>query len=89
MTGKILIVDDDIDTLRLVGMMLESEGFEIVATKAGGKAIELALSEVPDLIILDIMMPELDGYAVTRQLRQNEATKSIPILIFTENRVGR
>lgn len=83
MTGKILIVDDDIDTLRLVGMMLESEGFEIVATKAGGKAIELALSEVPDLIILDIMMPELDGYAVTRQLRQNEATKSIPILIFT------
>ena len=83
MPGKILIVDDDIDTLRLVGMMLESEGFEIVATKTGGKAIELALSEAPDLIILDIMMPELDGYAVTKQLRQDEATKSIPILIFT------
>lgn len=83
MPGKILIVDDDIDTLRLVGMMLESEGFEIIATKAGGRAIELAASESPDLIILDIMMPELDGYAVTKQLRQEEATKSIPILIFT------
>jgi CheY-like chemotaxis protein len=83
MAGKILIVDDDIDTLRLVGMMLESEGFEIIATKTGAKAIELAFSESPDLIILDIMMPELDGYAVTRQLRQDEKTKSIPILIFT------
>ena len=83
MPGKILIVDDDIDTLRLVGMMLESEGFEIIATKTGGKAIELAASEDPDLIILDIMMPELDGYAVTKQLRQDETTQSIPILIFT------
>lgn len=83
MPGKILLVDDDIDTLRLVGMMLESEGFDIVAAKNGQRAISLAHSEAPDLIILDIMMPELDGYAVTRQLRQDEATKNIPILIFT------
>lgn len=83
MPGKILIVDDDIDTLRLVGMMLESEGFDIVAAKNGQRAITLAHSEAPDLIILDIMMPDLDGYAVTRQLRQDDATKNIPILIFT------
>jgi CheY-like chemotaxis protein len=83
MPGKILIVDDDIDTLRLLGMMLESEGFDIVAAKNGQRAITLAHSEAPDLIILDIMMPELDGYAVTRQLRQDDATKNIPILIFT------
>jgi CheY-like chemotaxis protein len=83
MSGKILLVDDDIDTLRLVGMMLESEGYDIVAAKDGQRAISLAHSEAPDLIILDIMMPDLDGYAVTRQLRQDEVTKNIPILIFT------
>lgn len=83
MPVKILIVDDDVDTLRLVGMMLETEGFDIVAAKTGKRAIELARSEIPDLIILDIMMPELDGYAVTRQLRTDPATRGIPILIFT------
>ena len=83
MPGKILIVDDDVDTLRLVGMMLETEGFGIIAAKNGKRAIDLARSESPDLIILDIMMPELDGYAVTSQLRMDQATRGIPILIFT------
>jgi CheY-like chemotaxis protein/MinD-like ATPase involved in chromosome partitioning or flagellar assembly len=83
MPGKILIVDDDIDTLRLVGMMLESEGFDIIAAKNGQRAISLARSEDPDLIILDIMMPDVDGYAVAAQLRREISTRSIPILIFT------
>lgn len=83
MPGKILIVDDDVDTLRLVGLMLETEGFDIIAAKTGKRAMELARSESPDLIILDIMMPELDGYAVTSQLRTDPATRGIPILIFT------
>jgi DNA-binding response OmpR family regulator len=83
MSGKILIVDDDVDTLRLVGMMLETEGFEIIAAKSGKRAIELARSISPDLIILDIMMPVLDGYAVTSQLRTDPNTRGIPILIFT------
>lgn len=83
MPEKILIVDDDIDTLRLVGMMLESEGFDIIAANNGQRAISLARAEAPDLIILDIMMPEIDGYAVTRQLRQEKITRAIPILIFT------
>jgi CheY-like chemotaxis protein len=83
MPGKILIVDDDIDTLRLIGMMLETEGFEIIAANNGQRAITMARTEAPDLIILDIMMPDLDGYAVTRQLRQERMTRGIPILIFT------
>ena len=57
MPGKILIVDDDIDTLRLVGMMLESEEFDIIAANDGQRAISLARTEAPDLIILDLMMP--------------------------------
>lgn len=83
MPEKILIVDDDIDTLRLVGMMLERQGYQIVAASSGQIAVSLAKKESPDLILLDIMMPGLDGYNVARILRDDEETKDIPIIIFT------
>ncbi|MBW8010837.1 MAG: response regulator [Chloroflexi bacterium] len=83
MEGKILIVDDDIDTLQLVGTMLERQGFKIAAANNGEKALELAQQEVPDLILLDIMMPGMDGYEVTRRLRSIEKTAYIPIVMFT------
>ena len=83
MPDKILIVDDEVDTLRLIGLMLESKGFQILAASSGEKAISMAESDQPDLILLDIMMPGIDGYDVTRQLRQNKATHNIPIIIFT------
>jgi len=83
MAEKILIVDDDIDTLKLVGMMLEQKGYEIIATSNGKKAIELANSKLPDLILLDVMMPDMDGYAVSRELRANPETEPIPIIMFT------
>jgi pilus assembly protein CpaE len=83
MSEKILIVDDDLDTLRLVGLMLQKQGFQIVAASTGAQGLELALSELPDLIILDVMMPGMDGYQVARRLRSNEKTLDIPILMFT------
>ncbi|MEK6256877.1 MAG: response regulator [Chloroflexota bacterium] len=83
MEGKILIVDDDIDTLQLVGTMLEKQGFEIIAANNGEKALELAPKENPDLILLDIMMPGIDGYEVTRRLRSMTNTAFIPIILFT------
>lgn len=83
MPEKILIVDDEVDTLRLIGMMLESKGFQILAASNGEKAISIAENDLPDLILLDIMMPGIDGYAVTSSLRQNKATHDIPIIIFT------
>lgn len=83
MAEKILLVDDDIDTLRLVGMMLENKGYQIIAANNGEKAIELTKKEHPDLIILDIMMPGLDGFEITRQLRSDSTTRHIPIIIFT------
>ncbi|MEK6221606.1 MAG: response regulator, partial [Chloroflexota bacterium] len=76
-------VDDDIDTLQLVGTMLERQGFEIIAANNGEQALEKAFSNTPDLIILDVMMPGMDGYEVTRQLRENEGTSVIPIILFT------
>jgi pilus assembly protein CpaE len=83
MAEKILIVDDDMDTLRLVGLMLQRQGYQIVAATNGAQAIQQALTEKPDLIVLDVMMPDQDGYQVTRQLRANPLTAHIPILMFT------
>ncbi|HOT92747.1 MAG TPA: response regulator [Anaerolineae bacterium] len=82
-TNRILIVDDDVDALRLVGIMLEREGFQILAAASGQQAIDKALEEKPDLIILDVMMPDIDGYQVAMQLRKHPATQDIPILMFT------
>jgi DNA-binding response OmpR family regulator len=83
MPEKILIVDDDLDTLRLVGLMLQHQGYRIVAASGGIQAIGLAQSEKPDLILLDIMMPEMDGYEVARKLRTDPATNNMPIIMFT------
>jgi len=80
---KVLIVDDDLETLRLVGLMLQRQGYEIVAASNGTQALGLARTEKPVVIILDVMMPDLDGYEVTRQLRKDSETTNIPIILFT------
>jgi DNA-binding response OmpR family regulator len=83
MTEKILIVDDDVDTLRLVGLMLQRQGYQISAASNGDQGLIKAFEEKPDLILLDVMMPDMDGYEVTRRLRSNPATATTPILMFT------
>ena len=83
MSEKILIIDDDLDTLRLVGLMLQRQGFQISAATNGHQGLEKAFEEDPDLILLDVMMPDMDGYEVTRRLRQNPSTLETPILMFT------
>ncbi|MBL8077387.1 MAG: response regulator [Anaerolineales bacterium] len=83
MAEKILIVDDDVDTLRLVGLMLQKIGYQISAASNGEQGLAKAFEERPDLILLDVMMPDMDGYEVTRRLRKNPATSSTPILMFT------
>jgi pilus assembly protein CpaE len=83
MPQKILIIDDDIDTLKLVGIMLERKGFEILASTKGEKGLQLAKSELPDLILLDIMIPDVDGYEIARELRSTPETEAIPIIMFT------
>lgn len=83
MAEKILIIDDDLDTLRLVGLMLQKQGYQIVAANNGEQGLRKAEEENPDLILLDVMMPDMDGYEVARHLRENSDTASIPILMFT------
>ena len=83
MSEKILIIDDDLDTLRLVGLMLQRQGYQISAATNGQQGLDKAFEEGPDLILLDIMMPDMDGYEVTRRLRRNPSTMETPILMFT------
>lgn len=83
MAERILIVDDDVDTLRLVGLMLQRQGYQIIAASNGNQGLEKAFAEKPDLILLDVMMPDMDGYEVTRRLRKNPTTSTTPILMFT------
>jgi len=83
MAQTILIIDDDIDTLKLVGIMLERKGFRILASTTGNKGLQLAKDEHPDLILLDIMIPDIDGYEIARTVRSNSDTETIPIIMFT------
>jgi pilus assembly protein CpaE len=83
MAEKILVVDDDLDGLKLIGLMLQRNGYEVAAANSGGQALAKAQNERPDLIILDVMMPDMSGYEVCRRLRKNPDTKSIPIIMFT------
>ena len=80
---RILIVDDDVEALHLVGLMLKRKGHSIIAATSGQQALDKAMEAHPDLIILDIMMPDMDGYQVASQLRHHPVTANIPILMFT------
>jgi CheY-like chemotaxis protein len=83
MAKKILIIDDDLDTLRLVGAMLQRQGYQIAVASSGEQGLVQAANESPDLVLVDVMMPEMDGYEVTRRLRSDPQTADIPILMFT------
>jgi pilus assembly protein CpaE len=80
---KILIVDDDLESLKLIGLMLQRRGYQITAAQGGAQALSKAEADQPDLIILDVMMPDMDGYEVTRRMRANTKTTHIPIIMFT------
>ena len=80
---RILVVDDDVDIARFVEMNLAMEGFEVIVAHDGASAIELVQTKAPDLVILDLMMPELDGVEVTRRLRSDAMTSALPIIMLT------
>ncbi|HKY79381.1 MAG TPA: response regulator, partial [Anaerolineales bacterium] len=80
---KILVVDDDLDTVKLVGTTLEKQGYVILAAQQGVEALDIAAQQHPDLILLDIMMPKMDGFEVIRRLRADPATSAIPVIMFT------
>jgi CheY-like chemotaxis protein len=80
---RILIADDDPVILRLIQVNLELEGYAVITAANGVEAVREATAHIPDLVILDIMMPRLDGYQACEQLKANDATKDIPIVFLS------
>ena len=80
---KILIVDDEADIIEILKFVLEAQGYECVTAMDGEAGLNLAREINPDLIILDVMMPKMNGYKISRLLKFDEKYKNIPILMIT------
>lgn len=79
----VLIADDEADILALVAFRLERDGFDVIKASDGAEALAAIREQLPDLAILDVMMPRLTGYEVTEQLRADAATSGIPVILLT------
>jgi DNA-binding response OmpR family regulator len=79
----VLVAEDDEDILEMVVFDLEDEGYEVLTARDGDAAVALALERTPDLVLLDVAMPGLDGYEVTRRLRAEKSTSGTPVVLLT------
>jgi two-component system phosphate regulon response regulator PhoB len=79
----VLVADDDEDILTLVGLRLERAGYEVLAARDGVEALEIVGARTPDIAVVDVMMPRMDGHELVRRLRARAETRSIPILVLT------
>ena len=80
---KVLVVDDSATERHVLGEMLGKKGFQVVFAESGEKGVANSKTEMPDLILMDVVMPGLNGFQATRAISQDEATKDIPIIICT------
>ena len=83
MTKKILVVDDEKDITETISFMLKAEGYEVFVGNDGEEGLKLAKEIIPDLIILDVMMPKINGYKIARLLKYDNKYKQIPIVMVT------
>jgi two-component system cell cycle response regulator DivK len=81
--GRILIVEDNEDNFQLVRFLLERDGFEVISAANGKEGVETAMREKPDLILMDLSMPEMDGWTAAQKIKAEPETKAIPLLALT------
>jgi len=81
--GKILVVDDEIYIVHILDFSLGMEGYEVITALDGDQALDRLKTERPDLIVLDIMMPKLDGYEVCKAIKSNPDTRNIPFILLS------
>jgi len=86
--GKIMVIDDDLNIRLVLKYRLEREGYQVLLSGDGLDAVEKAKSECPDLIILDLALPRLDGFGFLKQLRSEAETKDIPVIVLTAYKYG-
>ena len=80
---KILVVDDEPNILKLISFILKNNGYEVMEASNGSECLEMVREEKPDLIVLDVMMPKIDGFEVAKKIKSNSATRGIPILMLS------
>lgn len=83
MSKKILLVDDEENIVMMVKARLQGNGYDVIVAMDGQEALQKARTENPDLIILDVMLPKMDGFKVCRMLKSDESYKHIPIILFS------
>lgn len=83
--ARILYIEDNIDNMTLVQRVLEIEGFEVIPAETGKDGVSKAIQNLPDIIITDINLPDIDGYEVTDMLKKEKKTAHIPIIAMTAN----
>ena len=81
---RILVVEDDFDISNMLRIYFQSQGYEVAVASRGGDALEMCRQQLPNIVVLDIMLPDIDGYEVCRQLRSNLRTSHIPIIFLTQ-----
>lgn len=89
MPKKILVVDDEVDILKVVTFRLRKSGYEILTAVDGREGLELIRNERPDLILLDLRLPVIDGYEVCRQVKADEELKNIPVILLTASSAAK
>ncbi len=80
---KIIYIEDDPEMIDLVGLILNRRGYEVKGAHGGRQGLDLVRQDLPDLVLLDLMMPDMDGWDVYQQLKVNETTQHIPVIIIT------
>ena len=86
MVNKILVVDDDAMNLRMAEMLLKKQGYEVWKAESGQQCMEILEEKIPDLILLDILMPEMDGFEVIREIKKRQGWERIPVIFLTADR---
>ena len=82
--GSILVVEDDLDILNMLRIYFESKDYKVITASRGEQALEVCQKEVPNVVVLDIVLPGIDGYEVCRRLKSNQRTKNVPIIFLTQ-----
>jgi len=85
---KILIIDDEAEVVKVLQICLEQHGYKVITGYNGESGLKKAKDEVPDLVILDIMLPDMDGYQVCERLKSDPSTKDIPVIMLTVKSMG-
>ena len=80
---KVLVIEDDNMICTMYKTKLEQDGYSVFLADNGSKGLEMAMSEIPDIIMLDVIIPQLDGFTVLQKLKEDEKTKDIPVVMLT------